>query len=61
MLHAVIWWASLVLVTLDAARNDSAVPDDTTPASEMHWSIQCHQVGFLVMAVHPFLFEVPLT
>ena len=30
-----IWWASLVLVTLDAARNDSAVPDDTTPASEM--------------------------
>ena len=30
-----IWWASLVLVTLDAVRKDSAVPDEATPPATM--------------------------
>ena len=30
-----IWWACLVLVTLDAVRKDSAVPDEANPTSAM--------------------------
>ena len=30
-----IWWACLVLVTLDAVRKDSAVSDEANPASTM--------------------------